>query len=344
MEADTFQQVPAYGAAIQLPALPAGWHALNYRVLAKGELAVVIADVDFVSEWARIRSANGLVHPPSRILEMADAGTARLLRWADGEWDEGPLFPLEFANPKVDRFADGRWLVVGSRTNKKSNARVIASDGTILARFMLGDGIEHVSVDGNGNIWVGWFDEGIYGNSDWHVSGVEWPPSSLGIGCFDDGGAILPLAAFPPEAGMIADCYALTAVEDGAWACPYTDFPIMRLRLNRPALWWANDLAGPKALAVDGRHILAAGGYGEKANRLVLLALEDAEQGGHAHTIGEWALPLSRLPAQANDWSPVWSHPTLLAASRDTIHLVNDGVWQRWRVAELLELASSAHN
>ncbi|WP_260598250.1 hypothetical protein [Sphingomonas endolithica] len=339
MQPDALPQAPPYGPAIHLPALPAGWHALHYRVLANGELAVVIADVDFAAEWERIRSANGLVYPPSRILEMADAGTARLLLCADGEWEEGPSFPLEFAYPKVDRFADGRWLVVGSRTNKKSNARVIASDGTILARFMLGDGIEHVSVDGAGNIWVGWFDEGIYGNSDWHVPGEEWPPSSRGIGCFDDGGVILPLAAFPSAAGMIADCYALTAVDDGAWACPYTDFPLMRLRLNRPALWWANDLAGPKALAVDGRRVLAAGGYGDKANRLALLLLEDVEQGGSAHQLAEWALPLSRLAAPANDWSPMWIHPTLLTASYDTIHLINDGVWHRWRVGELAELA-----
>ena len=47
---------------------------MRYRALANGALAVVIADVDFASEWARIRSANGLASPPSRILEMADAG------------------------------------------------------------------------------------------------------------------------------------------------------------------------------------------------------------------------------------------------------------------------------
>lgn len=341
---DPISQVPSYGAVNQLPALPAGWHALHYRALANGDLAVVMADVDFVSEWARIRSANGTVYPPSRILEMADSGTARLLLWRDNGWEEGPRFPLEFAYPKIDRFADGRWLVVGSRTSKKPNARVIAADGTLLARFMLGDGIEHIAIDGEGTIWVGWFDEGIYGNSDWHVVGREWPPSSRGIGCFDDCGVILPLPEFPHEAGIIADCYALTSVDDGVWACPYTDFPIMQLRRSQPALWWASDLAGPKAVAVDGAHILAAGGYGGKANRLVLLSLDGVKQGGRARQLAQWALPLSRLPVPENDWSPVWNHPTLLTASRDTIHLVDNGVWHRWRVAELLELARGAHD
>ena len=339
---DAFPQLPTFGDTIHLPALPAGWHALHYNVLADGDLAVVVADVDFASEWARLSAADRLPAPPSRLLEMADAGTARVLLWADGKWADGPSFPLEFAYPLLDRFPDGRWLVVGARTNKNSNARVISADGTILARFMLGDGIEHVAIDSEGNIWVGWFDEGIYGNGDWIVPGEEWPPSSRGLGCFDDGGAILALPEFPPNAGIIADCYALTAVDDGAWVCPYTDFPIMRIQLNQLVSWWTNDLAGPNALAVDGRHILAAGGYGEMANRLALLLLEDVEQGGRADRLAEWVLPLSRLEAPANE-GHVWAHPTRLTASRDTIHLINDGVWYRWRVASLVDLASSSN-
>ena len=52
---------------------------MHYNVLADGDLAVVVADVDFASEWARLSAADRLPDPPSRLLEMADAGTARVL-------------------------------------------------------------------------------------------------------------------------------------------------------------------------------------------------------------------------------------------------------------------------
>jgi hypothetical protein len=73
----------------------------------------------------------------------------------------------------------------------------------------LGDGIEHVAIDAEDRVWVGWFDEGMFGNDGWRVPGQEWPPSSNGVACFATDGALLPLPVWPAEAGTIADCYAL---------------------------------------------------------------------------------------------------------------------------------------
>lgn len=333
---NVFAGAPSSISAKHLPALPTGWHALHYRALADGGLVVVTADVDFMAEWTRIFAADGPVDPPSRILEMSAAGTARLLVWRDGVWGDGPRFPLEFAHPTVDRFADGRWLVVGTRTENKPNARVLSPDGTLIARFMLGDGIEHAAIDRVGRIWVGWFDEGIFGNTEWHVPGEEWPPSSRGVGCFEATGKILRLPDFPPVLGMIDDCYALTPVSDGAWVCPYADFPLIHVRLDQPVRWWANDLAGPKALAVDGSHALVAGGYREDANRLALISLDGAGQGESARLLAQWPLPLRRMPGSPNDHVHVWDSPALLAGYGDTLHLIDDDVWHRWRVADVL--------
>ncbi len=141
-----------------LAELPKDWHALHYTILADGTLAVLIADVDFSPEWKRIVDAQGALDPPSRILAMADAGKARLLIWHDEGWQEGPCFPLEAPHPIFDRFTDGRWLIVASRTIGTPNARMLSHDGVLAARFMLGDGIEHLGIDGADQIWVGWFD------------------------------------------------------------------------------------------------------------------------------------------------------------------------------------------
>lgn len=235
-----------------------------------------------------------------------------------------------------DQFADGRWLVVATRTDVKPNARVFAADGALFTRFMLGDGIEHVAIDRADNVWVGWFDEGIYGNENWIPSGEEKPPSIRGIGCFDPLGRVLPLPDFPPEPGNISDCYALTTGNADAWACTYTDFPILHLQADQPLRWWKNNHAGPSAIAVNGSHALLAGGYGAKANQLTLVVLGGSGQGEMAQTILRRTMPLTRLPVSKTDWAPVWDTPILLQGCGDTIHLIDGDHWFRWCIADLL--------
>lgn len=335
--ADVLTGAPSSSYTTRLSALPNGWQAIRHSVVEDGTLAVIATDVDLAGEWARIYALQERLDPPSRVSELVEAGTARLMTWDGTGWREELRVPLETPYLLIDRFADERWLVVGSRTDGMPNARLLAPDGTLLGRFMLGDGIEHAAIDSAGRVWVGWFDEGIFGNEGWRAGGEEWPPSGRGIGCFDAAGVLLPLPDFPSAAGMIADCYALTPVDEGAWACPYIDFPLLHLRPGQPARWWKSDLVGPKALAVNGSHALLAGGYGEEANRLALVSLEGVGQGEDARLLASWTLPLRRLPTPSNEWGPVWEHPTLLAGRGDTLHLVDAGVWYRWRVADVLD-------
>lgn len=191
---------------------------------------------------------------------------------------------------------------------------------------MLGDGIEHVGVDRRDQIWVGWFDEGVFGNDEWRMPNGEWPPSSLGIGLFSADGDYQHLPNFP-ESG-VADCYALNISGEAAWACPYTDFPLLHLRPGSPVRWWRNEITGAVALAVSGRHVLLAGGYSENTNRLALVALDGEGKGENARTVATWCLPLA-------------PRRTLLAGRDETIHLIQDGTWHRWRVADALAAANS---
>lgn len=313
--------------------IPAGWQALNNAVLADGTLAIAVTDVDFASEWKRIFASDGPVNPPPRIEQLSKIGRARLLTWGGDEWREGPTFPLETPHPLIDRFTDGRWLVVGSRARTRPNARVLAPDGTLQARFMLGDGIDHIAIDNADRIWVGWFDEGMFGG-EWSVPGMEWPPSSNGVACFSPDGGVVEVPSWPEDAGLIADCYALTVDGSGVWTSPYTEFPIVRFVPGKPTRWWRSEIAGLKAIAANGTHALIAGGYRDDAARLVLVRLQGSGNGEKAVPVATWRMPLRAARLVQNDWTPVWEAPALLAGRGDTLHLIDDGQWHQWRVAD----------
>lgn len=316
-----------------LPSLPIGWHLLTAAAVEDGELALLAVDVDLAHEWRRGPDLQVLGNP----WEVAKRAQAKIWSFDGDTLTDGPSFPLERLHPVIDRFVDGRWLVVACRTDSTPNARVLAPDGTCQARIMLGDGIEHVGVDRNGDIWVGWFDEGIFGNDEWCMPGEAWPPSSRGMARFTAGGHYRPLSDLPERAGMIADCYALTIADEGVWACPYTDFPLLHMSAHGPVRWWSNTVAGAKALAVSKGRVLLAGGYGEKANQLVLMALDGEGDGEPARTLAKGTLPLVRHvpqpgePAHLAEHHP-WAYPDLLAGRGDTIHLVQDETWYRWRL------------
>ncbi len=230
---------------------------------------------------------------------------------------------------------DGRWLIEGRSYPTNANAIVLTPYGAVIARFKLGDGVSHMGIDASDRICVGWTDEGIFGNGDWKVRDHEWPPCSNGVACFDPNGALLPPPKWPDGSGDIAHCYALNVSGQGAWICPYTDFPLVHFVPGKPARWWRNVLSGPSAMAVNETHALIAGGYGAQANRVTLVALDEVGQGADVRQLASWDLPLRRLPPPPNEWAPVWSHPDLLTGRGDVLHLVDNGVWQRWRVTDL---------
>ncbi|MFB7057466.1 hypothetical protein ACFCXT_30660 [Streptomyces vinaceus] len=108
-------------------------------------------------------------------------------------------------------------------------------------------------VDEAGRNWVGHFDE--------HPSGIRsW--STTGQPIWTSDGADIP--------GLF-DCYALNVSGATAWACTYTDFPLVEIRPDRPeqpVRVWANQVRGAKIVAVHGDQVAFCGGYGEENDRL----------------------------------------------------------------------------
>jgi hypothetical protein len=105
---------------------------------------------------------------------------------------------------------------------------------------------------------------------------------------------------------------------------------------GEPARWWRTNVLGPKAIAVAGNHALLAGGYQKEANRLALVDLVENGVGEQAPVLAAWTLPIRPLPPSDNEWAPVWHRPSLLTGRGDTLHLVDDSVWYRWRVSDLV--------
>lgn len=108
-------------------------------------------------------------------------------------------------------------------------------------------------MDEAGQIWVGHFDENPIGIRRWSAAGQPtWMSDDAHIpGLFD--------------------CYALNVSGTAAWACPYTDFPLVEIRPDRrerPVRVWENQVRGAKAVAVHGDRVAFYGGYGEEQDRL----------------------------------------------------------------------------
>ena len=106
---------------------------------------------------------------------------------------------------------------------------------------VVGDGVEHMFTTSAGDIWVAYFDEGVFGNYGWGGPGPT-PIGAPGIVRF---GADLSLRwSFPMNTSM-ADCYAFNVDDHEIWACYYTEFPIARIADDAVRHWTNAAARGP---------------------------------------------------------------------------------------------------
>ncbi|MFD8522249.1 hypothetical protein ACFV2D_19850 [Streptomyces capillispiralis] len=174
----------------------------------------------------------------------------------DGNVELTELSAVRARWPHLDRLPDGGFVVAASRARRHEDAhqvQVFDALGRETSSFSVGDAIEHLLVDEAGHVWVGHFDENPAGIRRWSATGrLAWTSD----------GARIP--------GLF-DCYALNVSSTAAWACPYTDFPLVEIRPDRtdqPVRVWSNRVRGAKAVAVHGGRVTFYGGYGEERDRL----------------------------------------------------------------------------
>ena len=176
----------------------------------------------------------------------------------------------EAAHPFIQPLPNGEILIVAARCHfrdghPEQNAAVYNGDGTPARRFVLGDGLEYVWASPDGSIWAGYFDEGVFGNYGWNE-----PLGADGILRLNAQGEILWRFTAPTGFDSIADCYALNVAPDAIWACPYTDFPIVRINSDGQSRAWKNEFGGARAIVSDNHRVLLFGGYGKERSRCVV--------------------------------------------------------------------------
>lgn len=195
------------------------------------------------------------------------------------------LSGIDITFPFVDRLPNGNLLIVGSRAayypdgTYDSNALIFGSDGKLIRRVLLGDGIQSVFCDGRGRIWVAYFDEGVYGNFGWGSEDGPEPIGAAGLACFDDRGDVLWRFNSENEAHWIDDCYALNVRNELITVFYYSDFSICQIDGEFRRRFWDTDLGGCHAIAVHANQALLTGQYHDSPETGYLGTMSDDRLG-----------------------------------------------------------------
>ncbi|WP_193614497.1 hypothetical protein [Nocardioides lijunqiniae] len=192
----------------------------------------------------------------------------------DTRIDVSALLP---SYPTVQPLPDGRVAWIGARSawtpeGVEPNALVFDDTGGLLQEACVGDGIEHAQTTPSGRLWLGFSDEGVFGNMGW---GSHSGPPPLGrSGIVRCGADLSPQWTFPTSGPPPVDaCYALNVDGEIGWAYYYSGFPIVRIDGDDVTVW-PTTVGGAKALVTDGTRAALVGGYRSERQRIVTGLLE----------------------------------------------------------------------
>ncbi|UYQ65698.1 hypothetical protein [Streptomyces peucetius] len=232
----------------------------------------------------------------------------------DGRVQETHLSAVTARHPLLDALPDGGFVVADARRRGRADhVQIFDTLGRTSWAFAVGDGIEHLLADESGDLWVGYFDEGVFGDDALGHAGLRrW--SSTGE----------PLWELPPSTagGCMADCYALNVHRGEAWAYYYTDFPLVRVRADGSVRVWDSPVAGAKATAVHSGAVAFFGGYGQEQDRLVLCTPAERTAAPYLHST------LVRP-----DGSPVGRRRVVARGSRLFVQADPYTAWEVWDLA-----------
>jgi len=246
-----------------------GYVRVSESVAADGSSLFLFIEPDGAPKAEETFEQGAGIFPQSR---MDKPYRFRLVRVAtNGVATTIELPPLDLTFPMVDVFPDGRVLVAGPRCSWRSetdfdrNGAVIDPKTGTVSRILLGDGIENVFVDTAGRVWVGYFDEGVFGNFGWSDPGPP-PIGSSGVVVFDAGGTILWKYPQQSRNPSIDDCYAMNVSEDAAAIFFYSAFPVCTITRDFALSFFSTPMRGCKAFAIAAGRVLFSGQYNDSAS------------------------------------------------------------------------------
>ena len=122
-------------------------------------------------------------------------------------------------NPKVRILDKSTFLLVDVDSEASINAWVLGQDGAVTSAFSLGQSISSLSVNADG-IWVGYADEGIFGE------GI----STEALVCLSpDGAVLLRYNRDTRNAPTIVDCEQIVTTPAGVWMFPSLDHELIHI-------------------------------------------------------------------------------------------------------------------
>jgi hypothetical protein len=237
----------------------------------EGELVVVWASQENADALAaRTVKSGGASFPDSRTVAPVSVHVATYRPHLAGVVS---IVGQSLAHIHVQPLPGGGVLLVGARCHwrsgtAESNAAVYDADGKLLRKGVLGDGIADVQTTLSGDVWVSYFDEGVWGNFGWGEAGSPAPIGSPGLIRFRSDLDLAWRYPYDGEFGAISACYALNVAGDEAWAYYYNDFPIVRVRAAEVA-GWSTEVRGAHALVVADDRVAFVGGYSGHRHRVV---------------------------------------------------------------------------
>ncbi len=160
------------------------------------------------------------------------------------------------------------------------NAAVVSLDGAVLGKGRVGDGVEDVQTTQSGEIWVSYFDEGVFGSDEIASHGcVRWDAAP------ENGYSVEP--AWKLRYAEMADCYTMNTTGCATYLCPYMGFPVIAVDSGQTSVR-EGVVAGPAALVTDGYRMAVIGSYNRRDDvTLVTLEHETCRVVGR----GSWSIP-----------------------------------------------------
>jgi hypothetical protein len=228
----------------EIPRYLDGWTLLTITCGSNGELILLWVNGPFGS------GTHGVLQVPTR------PENYRIDYQSNGEWQQFQLHESTENFTSVQRFGDEGWVLVRGRAKDESdqNACVFGATGDWIRSFHIGDGVEDIQSTSQNEIWVSYFDEGVF-------SSVE--TGRGGLLCFDSQGKkIFDYQSLAIAVPPIADCYSLNVVNDqDVWLHYYTDFPLVKLHDKQLSRTWSPTAGASKGFAVYQDRALFAEAY-----------------------------------------------------------------------------------
>jgi hypothetical protein len=257
------------------PAAPTGFEFVTANVSAGGEGLFLFIGDDADGDVRGTTTSPGFATFPKPRMPTPKPFKLAIHRFGALSWIDLPLSDISF--PNVELFPDGRILLAASRCAWRSpddfdrNGMIIDPVRGTTNRILLGDGIQHIGIDALGRIWVGYFDEGVFGNFGWGHPGPSGPGAG-GLVCFNDNGGVLWRFNRDDGEAFIDDCYAMNSTRDEIWIFYYSDFRICRMGSDFSQTFYKpKGIEGSHALAVSKDAVLLSGQSREARDTFYLM-------------------------------------------------------------------------